>query len=217
MTKEMQAHSFVIFGLGRFGTSLVKNLATYDVELLVVDKDMNKVNEIIDTVDHAVTGDASDEDVLDRIGIGDFDVAVFAMGEDFEAAIMATMMAKEKGTARIVVKALDKRQAKILYRIGADQVILPEVEMGAKVAKSLVNPNILDFLDQANGISITEMHPDAKWVNQTIAEANIRQEAHINILAMIRDDHVTIPVKPTTILQANDVLIVIEQDDTTPK
>jgi len=205
------AHNFVVFGLGRFGTSLVHNLASQDVAVMVVDKDAEKINEIAEHVDQAIIGDASDEDVLDKIGIGDFDVAVFAMGEEFEATIMATMMAKEKGTKQVVVKALDPRQAKILTRIGADKVILPEVEMGEKVAKSLVNPNILDFIDQANGVAISEMRPDAQWINHTIAEADIRQTAHITVIAVIRGEQTIMPITPNLIIQADDILIVINE------
>ncbi|KRM71690.1 potassium channel family protein [Lacticaseibacillus brantae] len=207
---NLKATNFVVFGLGRFGTSLVHNLVAQDVAVMVVDKDAQKINDIADRVDQAVIGDASDEDVLDKIGIGDFDVAIFAMGEEFEATIMSMMMAKEKGTKRVVVKALDPRQAQILTRLGADQVVLPEVEMGEKIAKSLVNPNILDVIDQANGIAISEIRPDTAWINHTIAEADIRQKAKITVIAIIRNQATIMPVTADLTILADDILIVIQ-------
>jgi len=207
---NLKATNFVVFGLGRFGTSLVHNLVAQDVAVMVVDKDAEKINDIADRVDQAIIGDASDEDVLDKIGIGDFDVAIFAMGEEFEATIMAMMMAKEKGTKHVVVKALDPRQAQILTRLRADQVVLPEVEMGEKIAKSLVNPNILDVIDQANGIAISEMRPDSAWVNHTIGEADIRQTAKVTIIAVIRNQQIMMPVTASLTILADDILIVIQ-------
>ena len=204
-----QAHSFAIFGLGRFGTSIVSHLAENDVEILAADRNLARVEAVADWVDQAVVGDASDDAFLARVAIEHFDVAVFAMGEQFEASVMATMLAKERGCRRVVVKALDARQAKILSRIGADQVVLPEVEMGAKIAHTLVNANILGVLDQIPGVDITERRPDPQWVGKTLAEADIRRTAGLEVLALIRVGRPQIPVPPSTILSADDVLLTV--------
>lgn len=206
-----QAKSFAVFGLGRFGTSIVSNLAKKNVEILAVDRDQARINDIAELVDHAVVGEASDEELLTKVGIEHFDVVVFAMGEEFESSVMATMIAKEQGAKRVVVKALTTRQAQILTRVGADKVVLPEVEMGARVAKSLVDPDILDMIDQTNGVGIAERHPDPAWVGKTLAEAAIRQRDHIEVLALIREGETLLPVPPTTILQESDILLTIEQ------
>lgn len=208
--KQKQAHSFAVFGLGRFGTSIVEHLAHSDVEILAVDRNLARVEAVADRVDQAVAGDASDEEFLHRIALEHFDVVVFAMGEDFESSVMGTMLAKELGCPRVVVKALDPRQARILERIGADQVVLPEVEMGAKIAKSLVNANILDVFDQIDGIDITERRPDPSWIGKTLAEADIRRTAKVEVLALIRSGHTQIPVNSDTILAPGDVLLTVD-------
>ncbi|MFD1393349.1 potassium channel family protein [Lacticaseibacillus jixianensis] len=204
------AHSFAVFGLGRFGTSIVHSLAEHDVELLAADRELTRVEAVADLVDQAVVGDASDEDFLKRVAIEHFDVVVFAMGEQFEASVMATMLAKERGCRRVVVKALDARQAKILKRIGADQVVLPEVEMGAKIAHKLINANILDVFDQIPGVNITEQRPDPEWVGKTLAQADVRRTAGLEVLALIRAGHTQIPVNASTVLAAADVLLTVE-------
>lgn len=207
--KNQQARSFAIFGLGRFGTSIVSHLAEEDVELLAADRDLARVEAVSAWVDQAVVGDASDEAFLTRLAIEHFDVVVFAMGEDFESSVMGTMVAKERGCPRVVVKALDPRQAKILTRVGADQVVLPEVEMGAKIARSLVNANIIDAFAQIDGIDITERRPDPQWVGKTLAEADVRRSAGVEVLALIRDGKPQVPVKAETVLAAKDVLVTV--------
>ncbi|WP_262315995.1 potassium channel family protein [Lacticaseibacillus parakribbianus] len=208
--KPQTATAFAVFGLGRFGTSIVEHLAAAGVEVLAADRDLARVEAVANLVDSAVAGDASDPEFLERVAVAHFDVVVFAMGEEFEASILATMTAKEMGCPRVVVKALDARQAKILRRIGADSVVLPEVEMGAKVAKSLVNPNIVDVLDQVAGIGIAERHPDAAWVGQTLAEADIRRSAKVEVIALIRDGRPQVPVNSDTILREDDILLTLE-------
>lgn len=207
--KNQQARSFAIFGLGRFGTSIVSHLAEADVELLAADRDLARVEAVSAWVDQAVVGDASDEAFLTRLAIEHFDVVVFAMGEDFESSVMGTMVAKERGCPRVVVKALDPRQAKILTRVGADQVVLPEVEMGAKIARSLVNANIIDAFAQIDGIDITERRPDPQWIGKTLAEADVRRSAGVEVLALIRAGQTEVPVKAETVLRAEDVLVTV--------
>lgn len=207
--KNQQARSFAIFGLGRFGTSIVSHLAEEDVELLAADRDLARVEAVSTWVDQAVVGDASDEAFLTRLAIEHFDVVVFAMGEDFESSVMGTMVAKERGCPRVVVKALDPRQAKILTRVGADQVVLPEVEMGAKIARSLVNANIIDAFAQIDGIDITERRPDPQWIGKTLAEADVRRSAGVEVLALIRAGQTQVPVKAETVLRAEDVLVTV--------
>lgn len=207
--KKQQARSFAIFGLGRFGTSIVSHLAEEDVELLAADRDLARVEAVSAWVDQAVVGDASDEAFLKRLAIEHFDVVVFAMGEDFESSVMGTMVAKERGCPRVVVKALDPRQAKILTRVGADQVVLPEVEMGAKIARSLVNANIIDAFAQIDGIDITERRPDPQWIGKTLAEADVRRSAGVEVLALIRTGQTQVPVKAETVLRAEDVLVTV--------
>ncbi|WP_461218142.1 potassium channel family protein [Lapidilactobacillus salsurivasis] len=203
---------FAVFGLGRFGMSIVRTLADYDATVLACDIKEERLNEAADYTSHLVQADVADADTLKGLDLGDFDVVVLAMGENFEAAIMATMTAKELGVPKVVVKALGQRQKKILERLGADRVILPEIEMGEKIAHSLVDPDMIDILERAGRQAITELHPRAQWVGHTVADLDIRNKYDYNIMAVIRDQKIIIPVPADLTLQADDVLIMLSTE-----
>ena len=131
---------FAVIGLGRFGLSVVKTLAKYDVSILAVDANEHHLNESADFATSVVQANISEEGALDSLSLGNFDVVVIATGEDFEASVLATISAKEQGAKQVVVKALGERQKRILEKIGADTVVLPEIEMGARLARSLAGP-----------------------------------------------------------------------------
>ena len=200
---------FAVLGLGRFGMSIVKTLAEYDANILACDKDAAHLHEATDYAAHVVQADAADEDAMRKLGLGNFDVVVLAMGEDFEGTIIAAMLAKELGAGKVVAKAFGFRQKKILESIGVDKVVVPEVEMGVKVAQNLVNPNVLDILERSGGQTITEMLPQKEWVGKTIGEADIRKEHGYTILAIVRGEDATIPVNTDTRIEENDILVAM--------
>lgn len=201
---------FAVLGLGRFGMSILRTLAEYDVNVLACDKDPALLHSATEYATQVVQADVSDEEAMANLGLGNFDVVVLAMGEDFESAIMATMTAKELGAGKIVVKALGPKQKKILESIGADLVVLPEMEMGEKIARRLVNPNILDVLENAGHFTITEMHPLAEWVGKSIATSDIRRKYGTLILAVIRGAETTFPVPADFVPQADDVMLALD-------
>lgn len=200
---------FAVLGLGRFGMSIVKTLAEYDANILACDKDNARLHEAADYAATVIQADAADEDAMRKLGLGNFDVVVLAMGEDFEGTIMAAMLAKELGAGKVMAKAFGFRQKKILESIGVDKVVVPEVEMGVKVARNLVNPNVLDVLERTNGQNITEMLPHKDWVGKTIGEADIRKQYGYTILAVVREEETIIPVETDMVIQENDILVTI--------
>ena len=202
---------FAVLGLGRFGMSIVKTLAEYDANILACDKDAAHLHEATEYAAHVVQADAADEDAMRKLGLGNFDVVVLAMGEDFEATIMAAMLAKELGAGKVVAKAFGFRQKKILESIGVDKVVVPEVEMGVKVARNLVNPNVLDVLEQSGGQTITEMLPQSDWVGKTIRQADIRRKHGYTVLAILRGNK-TIPVTIDTVIEENDILVAMNAE-----
>lgn len=209
MSEKKCELQFAVLGLGRFGMSIVKTLAEYDANILACDKDAAHLHEATEYAATVVQADAADEDAMKKLGLGNFDVVVLAMGEDFEGTIMAAMLAKEMGAGKVVAKAFGHRQQKILESIGVDKVVVPEVEMGARVAKSLVNPNVLDVLERSGGLTITEMLPQKEWVGKTIGEADIRKAHGYTILAIVRGSATIIPVTTDTGIQENDVLVAM--------
>lgn len=160
---------------------------------------------------HVVQADVADENALVKLGLGNFDVIILAMGEDFEASQIATMIAKENGAKYVVVKARNQRQKKILDSIGADDVILPEYEMGAKLARKLAGSNAMDILDDSEFYTITEMRPFDEWLGKTVQQADIRRQHGITILATRRGETLTIPVAQDKIITIDDVLIVLSE------
>ena len=150
---------------------------------------------------------------MKKLGLGNFDVVVLAMGEDFAASILAAMLAKELGAGKVVAKAFGARQKKILESIGVDEVALPEVEMGAKVARNLVNPNVLEVLERSGRQTVAEIMPRQEWIGKTIGQADIRRHYGYTILAIVRGNETIIPVAVDTVLVEGDVLITLNQTE----
>lgn len=211
MAKKNMYSQFAVLGLGRFGLSIVQTLSEYDVNILACDKDDVKLQHAMEYATHVVKADVFDELALERLALGSFDVVIMAMGEDFEASQIATMIAKEKGVKRIIVKARNERQKRILKSIGADEVILPEFEMGRKLARRLVESNILDILEESELYSIAEMEPLREWCGKTLRETDIRKKHGITVLAMRKGDRLTMPVSPDQLIEQDDVLIVFAE------
>ena len=208
---KQENRNFAVLGLGHFGMSVIQTLSEFDVNIMACDRDEAKLQLATEYATHVVRADMADENALARLGLGNFDVIVLAIGTDFEASQIATMIAKENGAKYVIVKARNLRQKKILESIGANEVILPEHEIGAKLARRLVSPNIMDILDDSEFYTITEMHPMDEWLEQTIRDADIRRKHNITILAIRRGDNFIIPVPPDDVLTKEDVLIVLNE------
>lgn len=202
---------FAVFGLGRFGISVVQTLANLDVHVLACDTDAAQVREVADYATVAVQADVTDEGAMRKLGIGNFDVVILGMAEDFEASVIATMLVKELGAKQVVVKARGLRQKQILEKIGADSVILPEHEMGVRLAQRLARPNVLDVLEDSEHYTISEMKPYDEWVGKEVRDSNIREKHGITILALQRGQQMIIPVSPHQVLKAEDVLITLSE------
>ncbi len=210
--KETMPTQFAVVGLGSFGQSIVRTLAGYGVTILACDIDNEKLYEVAGYATHMVKVDATDEEAMEKLGLGNFDSVIMSMGEaDFEAALMATMTAKDLGVKNIVVKAYGPRQKKLLESIGASLVVIPEAEMGMKLAHRLVKPNILDVLEDTESYRITEMHPMPEWVGKSVREADIRRKYNTSILAIIRQSKRIFPVKPEEVIEEEDVLVTLSE------
>ena len=209
---ELTNKNFAVLGLGRFGVSVVKTLSEYDVDVLACDKDPARLHEATPYATHVIQVDLNDEIALQQLGLGNFDVVILAMGEDFEASILTTMMAKEQGAPTVVAKARGLRQKKILEGVGAEVVILPEYEMGAKVARGLVQSNLGRIFEKKEYFSaISEMYPKPEWVGKTIREADIRRRHNMTVLAVNSGGKIHIPVPLDYVMQADDVLVVLHE------
>ena len=156
--------SFLVIGMGRFGTAVAQELTELGQEVLAIDENVESVQRIADDVTQVMQGDAQDEAVLGAIGVRNFDCCIVAVGTDMEASILITVMLKDLGAQYIIAKARSTVHAKVLERVGADRVVLPESEMGCKLAQRLAHANVVDFIGVSDEYSILEIHAPKSWV-----------------------------------------------------
>lgn len=208
---------FAVLGLGRFGQSLVKTLTENDCDVLCCDKNIEIVNEMSKYGCHAIQADVTDAHVLDQFGINNFDVVVVAIGENMEGSILATMLAKDMGAKLVIAKAKNDMQRSILKKVGADRVVLPERDMGARIANTLITTNVIDYINLSDKFAIAEIEPHSKWTDKTLAESNARAKYGINIVAIKRRDKIIVSPSPNEIIDKEDILVVVGETDAVQK
>lgn len=201
---------FAVLGLGKFGRSIAKTLFDNGFNVLCCDINELIVQEVSDYTTHAFLADASDKTALDKIGIGNFDVVIIAFSADFEAAAITASIVKEMGVNYILAKANGPRQKQILESIGVDRVILPEKEMGERIAYGFITNDLMDYIHRSDKYDILEMKPHSQWVGKSLQKLRLRQTEGINIMAIIRDDDVMAVLDAQTELLAEDNLIVLK-------
>jgi len=205
---------FIVIGLGRFGRSVATALARAGNDVLGVDTSEDLVEDMAPFVTHAVQADATDEKSLKALGISNFDVAVVAIGGDIQASIMVTMLCKEQGVPKVVVKAQSDIHAKVLDRIGADRIVFPERDMGNKVALNLSSENIIDFIEVSPDYSLMEVDTVKSWVGKTLTELRFRQLYNVNIIAIKNeDDKININPAAADTIETDDSLIVVGSNE----
>ncbi|MBA1335789.1 MAG: KtrAB potassium uptake system, peripheral membrane component KtrA [Firmicutes bacterium] len=209
----MDLKQFVILGLGRFGSSLARTLYSLGHDVLAVDENEDIIQDISDSVTHAVQADATDENSLRALGLRNFDVAVVAIGSSIQASILVTLIVKELGVKYVVAKAQSELHAKVLYKIGADRVVFPERDMGVRLAHNLVSSNVLDFIELAPDYSIVEIASLPEWEGKTLKELDMRVKYGINIMAIKRDEEINISPRADEVIQDNDILVVIGSNE----
>jgi len=205
----MKSKQFIVIGLGKFGQSVAKTLYQLGYDVLAVDDDETIVQEISDQVTHAVQMDATDEYSLRTLGIRNFDVAVVSIGTNVQSSIMVTLNLKEAGVKKVIAKGNNEMHARLLKKIGADRVILPEADMGVRVAHNLVSSNILDFIELSPDYSIVEISAPTQWQGKNIKDLDARAKYGINIMAIKTDSNINISPMATDIIGKNDILVVI--------
>ncbi|MCG8642985.1 MAG: TrkA family potassium uptake protein, partial [Desulfobacterales bacterium] len=148
---------FVVIGLGRFGVSVARTLAKKGCDVLAIDTDEERVQALASEVTHAVQADATDEDAMKSLGLRNFDVAIISIGADVHSSILTTILVKEMGVKHVVVKAQSELHGRVFTKLGADKIVYPERDMGARVANSLISSNVLDLIELSPDYSIAEI------------------------------------------------------------
>ena len=205
--------SVLVIGLGRFGMAASRELMRLGHDVLAVDRDDTPVNEIAPEVTHAVQADATDVEALKSIGAGEFSHAIVAISGEAEPSIFATMALKQLGVGNVVAKAGTALHGSILERVGADRVVYPEREMGARAAHEFNIRNVIDYLDVAPGFGIVRMHPRADWVGKTLRELDLSTKMLLTPIALRRGGNVVVNPHRDELIAASDELTLIGRDD----
>jgi trk system potassium uptake protein TrkA len=205
--------NFIVIGLGRFGTAVARELCELGRQVLAMDLDRDLVQNVADKVTHAVVGDARDPDVLQSLGVKEYDCAIVAIGSDVGSSALVAMRLKEAGVPKVVCKARSHVHRRLLEKIGADRVVFPEHEMGIKVAQGLAHSNIINFIELSPEYGIVEIDLPNGWAGRTIRDLDIRAKFEVNVIAIRRGDDINVSPGADCVLVQGDRLLVLGEDD----
>ena len=205
----MKNKSFAVIGLGQFGMTLAVTLAESDCDVLAIDDKEENIEEISEKVTYAVKADVREPGILKALGVQNVDVAIIAVAENLEASISATMRAKDLGVPFVVAKSMNSLHGRILDKIGADKIIYPEQSMGLRVARNLMSGGYLDVFELSAEFSMAEFSMPVSWSGKNLADLNVRERFHINIIGIKQGENVTVDLDPSEPLPDNCSIIAI--------
>lgn len=208
--------TFAVIGLGRFGGSVCRELVESNQEVLAIDNCEDRVNEYMNIATHTVLANAQDEATLRSLGLRNFDHVIVTIGEDIQASILVTLMAKEMGVPHITAKAQNEYHGRVLEKVGADLVVHPERDMGYRLGHKLTSKNMIDFIELSDDYSLVEIRVNYKqFFNKTIQEINFRKHYNVTIVAIRRgkNDLIVSPPAEQIILEGDVLLVVGHNDD----
>jgi len=209
----MKKQSFIIIGLGTFGTSLVRTLAQKNVELLVIDKDPKRLEEISSMVLNAVCADASNPDVLKQLGVSNFDGAVVSMGHELESSVLITMQLKEMGVKYVMAKAINEIEARVLRKVGADKVISPDKETGIRIANQMIHGNYFEAIELSFEYSITDFTAPFVWIEKALRDINVRSKYGINVIAVKKGEETLVNPSADYVIKDDDILVILGKNE----
>ncbi len=209
--------NILVLGLKTFGVSVVKQLYEYNCDVLVIDKDMDRIEEVVDYVTEAMQLDIKDTAELKNLSLNNFDVAVVTV-DDIDVSIIATMIFEEAGIPKIIVKSTSDIHKKILEKMGVKYIVSPDKEMGIKLAKSIVDINIIDFIHNSDDYDIEDIKVTDKWVGKTLEKLDLRNKRGMNVIGVKSlDSELKISPEREYKIKEGDRLIVIEDKTVTKK
>ena len=201
--------SYAVFGLGRYGIAVARELVDNGMEVIAVDADVDIVNDAAAFLPVCKCADVTDIEVINRLGIADIDTVVICMAGNLEASVMAVTLCKEVGVKNVLAKCGNEMHRKILERVGADRVVFPENESGIRLAKNLLSSGFMDMLSLSKDVSIVEVDVKPEWIGKNLVELNLRRKYGFNIIAIRRGESVNVNIDPLEPLKEDMDLIVI--------
>ncbi len=205
--------SYIVVGLGRFGSEAARRLCELNCEVLAIDHNSDLVQQISGSVTQAVVGDARDKEVLKALGVGEFDCAIVAIGGDLGNSVLATMNLKELGVPYVVCKASDETHRQVLMKLGANKVVIPEQEQAGRLARNLSSPNVLDYIELSDEYGIIEVPAPTPWLGRTLKDLNVRAKLGVNIIAVKKGKRINVSPGADYEIQPGDVMVVLGGTD----
>lgn len=201
--------SYAVFGLGRYGRAVVRELLDNGADVLAVDRDGRIVDELVGEIPICKCADVTEVGVIKQLGISNIDIVIISMAKNFEASVMTTMLCKEAGVKKVIVKCSNEEHCKILKKIGADEVVFPEYDSGIRLAKNILSSGFIDIADISENISVLELDIKPDWVGKTLRELELRKKYNINVMAFKENGKIDIAVNPDTVINPDMKMIVM--------
>lgn len=201
--------SYAVFGLGRYGRSVAKELVDNGAEVLAVDNREAIVNAAIAEIPYCKCADVTDPEAIRQLGITNIDVVIVTMANHLEASVMATMLCKEAGVPIVIAKCASEMNCKILTKVGADRVVFPESESGIRLAKNLLSSGFMDIIELSQDVSMVELEVKEQWIGKNLIELNLRRKYSVNVVAVVEGKNVNTSIDPEMPLTRSMRLIVI--------
>lgn len=201
--------SVLIIGLGRFGTHIAKKLDEMDHQVMAVDKNEDRVHDVLQYATNALIGDATNEEFLSSLGIKNYDSCIVAIGDSFQDSLQTASLLKELGARRVIARASTGVQEKFLLRNGADEVVYPEKQLASWTAIRCSSDHILDYIELDRDYSIYELTIPEEWLGKTILQLDLRKKYGINVLALRENGHLNMCITPELVMTGEKTVLIL--------
>lgn len=201
--------SYIVIGLGRFGSEVARRLCQLGCEVLAVDTNGDLVQAISNDVTHAVVADGRDKGVLRALGAGSFDCGIVAIGDSLADSVLVTMNLKELEIPKVVCKAHDETHRQVLKKLGADQIVIPEQEQAYRLARSLSSQNVLDYIELSEDYGIIDLPAPDSWAGKNLRELNVRAKLGVNILAIKKENQINVSPAADYAIAKGDIMVIL--------
>lgn len=215
--KKSKQKEYIVIGLGRFGSSVAKQLEANGCKVLAIDRNEQRIRQIAEYVTLAMCLDVGDEEALEELGGRNFDGAVISIGHSLDASVLAAIWAKEQGIKLVIAKAYDETQGKILTKIGADEIVYPEMETGVHLANNLAFNNLVDTIELSSEYSIAEVTILTDWIGKSLIELKLRDKYDVNVIAIKRNGSLIVNPAADAPSKKNDVFVLLGTNTTLKK
>lgn len=215
--KKSREKEYIVIGMGRFGSSIARQLEANGCKVLAIDRNEQRIRQIAEYVTLAMCLDVSNEEALEELGGRNFDGAVISIGHSLDASVLAAIWAKEQGISQVIAKAYDETQGKILTKLGADKVVYPEKEMGVQLANDLAFNNLFDAIELSSEYSIAEIPTLADWIGKDLRQIKLREKHGVNAIAIKRGGTLMVNPPADEPTKKDDIFLLLGTNNTLKK